>query len=97
MALEGIDAKSSKAEDDAREIIKATSNFKDGSIAMQMGTIKVVAVELVRTLASIIARKPKREINIRLFKHVVHKISKYILHSPVRVVCKWRVKFMIMR
>ena len=75
MALEGLDASNSKADDDAREMIKATSNFKSGRIAMQMGTIKVVAVELVITLASIIARKAKIVSSRMLFKCIVMRMS----------------------
>jgi len=75
MAFEGLDASNNRAEDDAREIIRATSNFKEGRTAMQMGTIKVVAVELVITLANIIAKKPKIKSNTMLFKCMVMRIS----------------------
>lgn len=75
MALEGLDASNSKAEEDAREMIKATSNFKSGRIAMQMGTIKVVVTELVITLANIIAMKPKMASNRMLFSCKVMRIS----------------------
>lgn len=75
MAFAGLDASKSKADDDEREMIKATSNFKSGSIAMQIGTIKVVAVELVMTFASIMAKKPKIDSKSMLFSCKVIRIS----------------------
>ena len=75
IALEGLDASNIKAEEDERAIINATSNFNEGRIAMQIGTSKVVAVELVITLARIIAKNPKMEISTILFNCKVIRSS----------------------
>ena len=67
MEFDGLDASSNKAADDESATINATSNFKAGRIAIQIGTIKVVVVELVITLANIMAKNPNMDSITMLF------------------------------
>jgi hypothetical protein len=75
IALEGLEANSNKAVEEERDITRATSCFNAGRMDMQTGTIKVVAVELVMTVASSIAEKPNKYISSSLFNFIVLSIS----------------------
>jgi hypothetical protein len=68
IALEGLDASSTNAADDEIATMSPTSNLNAGSIAMQTGISKVVAVELVITFARTMARKPKMDIKTMLLR-----------------------------
>lgn len=68
IAFEGLDASNTNAADDEMAIIRATSNLKAGTMAMQTGISKALAVELVIKFARIMAKKPKMKIKTKVFK-----------------------------
>ena len=67
IALEGLDANNNNAPDDESAMMSPVSNLNAGRIAIHIGIIKALVVELVITFARIIAKNPNMQSRRVLF------------------------------